>query len=262
MRKEKSEHEKAKRVARKFLQAVRDHCSQKDDALQEMCNLEGADYNRVYSLIAFYVDEKDHSIRSNNLIAAYCLNDKGFKFSEIDFDFDFASRNANSKNDKKKGSVNKNTGDMEKSRVFIAHWIDDPFKSEVARLIEKLGFKAVLQEELPGEGKTIITQIIDELDKSCYGVVIYTYSDIGRRKDESDGKLRPRARQNVVLEHGMLISKLGLNKVCCLVTEGIEHPSDTNGILYVDLEKKDWVFNLAKNMKAAGLSVDMNKLYD
>lgn len=184
-------------------------------------------------------------------INSYRLNAEGCKYVK-------SLRNTNIKNDKQKGYANKNTGDMEKGRVFIAHWIDDPFKSEVARLIEKLGFKAVLQEELPGEGKTIITQIIDELDKSCYGVVIYTYSDVGRRKDESDGKLRPRARQNVVLEHGMLISKLGLNKVCCLVTEGIEHPSDTNGILYVDLEKKDWGFNLAKNMKAAGLSVDMN----
>ena len=36
-----------------------------------------------------------------------------------------------------------------------------------------------------------------------------------------DTDLKPRARQNVVFEHGYLIGKLGRNKVCALVKEEV-----------------------------------------
>ena len=50
--------------------------------------------------------------------------------------------------------------------------------------------------------------------------MLYTPCDIGREKNEKRGT--PRARQNVVFEHGYLIAKLGRERVCALVKQGVQ----------------------------------------
>jgi hypothetical protein len=37
-------------------------------------------------------------------------------------------------------------------------------------------------------------------------------------------------------------------------------PSDFNGVLYLPVNGDDWELRLAREMKAAGLNIDMNKL--
>ncbi len=57
------------------------------------------------------------------------------------------------------------------------------------------------------------------------------------------------------------IAKLGRDKVCVLYEDGVEMPSDYNGILYINLDKHEkWKFDLAREIKNAGYSIDMNKL--
>jgi len=69
-----------------------------------------------------------------------------------------------------------------------------------------------------------------------------------------------RARQNVILELGYFLGKLGRNRVCALYRPGVEIPSDYTGVLYVSLDDAGaWRFQLAKELKAAGFSVDMNR---
>ena len=42
---------------------------------------------------------------------------------------------------------------------------------------------------------------------------------------------------------------------------GVEIPSDISGVLYIPLDERDsWKFSLSKEMKAAGINVDLNKL--
>ena len=73
---------------------------------------------------------------------------------------------------------------------------------------------------------------------------------------------RPRARQNVIFEHGYMMARLGRQNVCALLeSEDIEKPTDINGIIYVDYDANDqWMFKVAKNMKAVGIELDLNKL--
>ena len=55
---------------------------------------------------------------------------------------------------------------------------------------------------------------------------------------------------------------VGRNNVCVLYTPGVELPSDYAGVLYLELDKLGaWHVQLAKEMKAAGLPVDMNDVF-
>lgn len=135
--------------------------------------------------------------------------------------------------------------------IFIVHGHDDALKSEVARTIEKLGFEAIILHEQANKGKTIIEKLESEISRVKFGVVLYTADDT-----YSDGKKR--ARQNVVFEHGFLIGQLGRERVCVIMDDDIDKPSDSDGIMYIP--RANWKYALADEMKAAGLSVDKNQL--
>lgn len=135
--------------------------------------------------------------------------------------------------------------------IFIVHGHDDVLKFEVARIIEKLGFEAVILHEQANRGKTIIEKLESEIDRVKFGIVLYTADDMC-----TDGKKR--ARQNVVFEHGYLIGRLGRERVCVIMDEDVEKPSDSDGLVYIS--RSNWKYTLADELKAAGLDVDKNLL--
>ena len=54
---------------------------------------------------------------------------------------------------------------------------------------------------------------------------------------------------------------LGRKNVVALVEEGVEVPGDLSGVVYIPLDAaKRWQFDVAREMKASGLLVDLNKL--
>lgn len=145
----------------------------------------------------------------------------------------------------------------DKTKVFIVHGQDETVKLDVARFIEKLGFEAIILHEQVSSGKTIIEKI-EEFSNVGFGVVLYTPCDIGAKKDD-EKNLQPRARQNVVFEHGYLIAKLGRRNVCALVKGKTEIPNDISGVVYVPFdEHKAWKIALAKELRNSGYDVDMN----
>ncbi len=145
-------------------------------------------------------------------------------------------------------------------RVFIVHGHDDLTKTKTARFIEKLGFEAVILHEQASKGMTIIEKIEANTDVG-FAIVLYTPDDRGNAAEPaSKGELSPRARQNVVFEHGYLIAKLSRARVVPLVSGGVELPSDISGIVYVD--DANWQIEIAKEMKGAGYAVDFNKIVE
>lgn len=78
-------------------------------------------------------------------------------------------------------------------------------------------------------------------------------------KDKKADELRPRARQNVVFEHGFMCAHLGRSHVCALLEEGVEQPGDLQGVIYKNLDSSGvWRYQIADEMKAVGLYVDKN----
>lgn len=143
-------------------------------------------------------------------------------------------------------------------RVFIVHGRGEEAKQSVARCLEKLELEAIILHEQPNQGRTIIEKFEDYMDVG-FAVVLLTPDDVGAAKDEGD--LKPRARQNVIFELGFFIGKLGRQRVCALHKGDVEIPSDFAGVLWVPMDPGGaWRFTLGREMKAAELDVDLNKL--
>jgi predicted nucleotide-binding protein len=63
----------------------------------------------------------------------------------------------------------------------------------------------------------------------------------------------------VILELGFFLGKLGREQVCSLYEDGVEIPSDYQGVLFLKLDKDGaWRLRLAKELKEAGLPIDLN----
>lgn len=149
------------------------------------------------------------------------------------------------------------TAVLDQSKVFIVHGRDDLAKISAARFVESLGLKAVILHEQVNGGNTIIEKI-EEHTNVGFALVLYTPCDSGSLVGD---KPKPRARQNVVFEHGYLISKLGRRNVCALVKDSTEVPNDISGVVYVPLDDHGaWHLAVAKELRNAGYSVDMNKV--
>ena len=141
--------------------------------------------------------------------------------------------------------------------VFLVHGHDEAARETVRGFLTKLGIETIILHEHANEGRTIIEKFEAKSSIAQFAVVLLTPDDEGRAVG---GDLRPRARQNVILELGYFAAKFGRKGVCALMKGDIEVPSDYHGVVYLDLDGKGaWRLELAREMKAAGIEVDMNK---
>jgi predicted nucleotide-binding protein len=93
-----------------------------------------------------------------------------------------------------------------------------------------------------------------------FAVVLLTADDRGGTMKTAYDAQKPRARQNVILELGFFLGKLGRKRVCAIYQEGVEIPSDYSGVVFVPLDADGaWRMKLTRELKAAGLEVDMNR---
>ena len=144
-------------------------------------------------------------------------------------------------------------------QVFVVHGRDDAAKHTVARYLEGLDLEPVILQEQPSEGRTIIEKF-EEYAQVGFAVVLCTPDDVGALESDQE-KLKPRPRQHVVLEWGFFLGKIGRKRVCALFKDDVEIPSDYDGVIYIQLDDfGGWRMDLAKEMRAAGLPVDMNRL--
>ena len=142
------------------------------------------------------------------------------------------------------------------TKVFIVHGHDGELKQSVARIIEKQGIEAIILSEQANQGRTIIEKFEDFCDVDA-AICLYTCDDIARAKTANTDAMR--ARQNVVLETGYFMGKLGRNRVIILADSGIEMPSDLSGVVYSNTT--NWQIDLLKELKAIGYEVDFNMLF-
>lgn len=143
-------------------------------------------------------------------------------------------------------------------KIFLVHGHDELALHETARFLEKLRQEVVVLREQPNQGRTIVEKFEDYGDVG-FAIVLLTADDQGGVKSAEAADFRPRARQNVIFELGYFNGRLGRNRVCALYRPGVEIPSDYAGVLYIELDERGaWRLHVAKELRAAGLTVDMN----
>ncbi|WP_244427030.1 TIR domain-containing protein [Bartonella rattaustraliani] len=119
----------------------------------------------------------------------------------------------------------------------------------------KLELKPYILQNTGGNGLPIIETLKKEICKGSmgFGIVLLTPDDIGYAKSEGKQAEQLRARQNVILEMGMLIAILPFDKIAILYKEGVEMPSDVNGVYYLSFKEhvKEIFPKLVDRLKAA-----------
>ena len=146
------------------------------------------------------------------------------------------------------------------NKIFIVHGHDEAAKHKIARFITELDLSATVLDEQPSRGQTIIDKFEEHADEASFAIVLLTADDVGAPKDKTD-ELKPRARQNVIMELGYFLRGLGRERVCVLYKAGVELPSDIRGLLYVTMDDAGgWKLKVAKEMKIAGLPINPENL--
>lgn len=143
-------------------------------------------------------------------------------------------------------------------KAFVVHGHDEGAREAVARFLEKIGFEAIILHEQANQGRTIIEKIEAHGDVG-FAVVLLTPDDEGNTKGRPG---QPRARQNVLLELGYFIGRLGRSRVCALKRGEVEIPSDFGGVVYETFDASNgWKAALGRELQAAGFEIDWNQIH-
>jgi len=159
----------------------------------------------------------------------------------------------------KKSNEEKMSIEKEKIKVFIAYGKDENAKLKIENFIRKIDFEPVILEDKSFLHKSLFDKLVHHSNVD-YCIVIYSPDDIASLNSSNEIELR--ARQNVVFEHGYFLGKLGIPRVCIIITDTLTNPSDINGIGYIDFKLNDWQNRIIREMKSAGLPVDANKILE
>jgi len=165
---------------------------------------------------------------------------------------------------KKRNLMKKITeSNFQSNQIFVVHGHDEEMKHAVARTLEKLNLNPIILHEQPNKGRTIIEKFADYAENTSFAIILLSPDDKGYKKDQNPESAKFRARQNVILELGFFIGKLGRNNVAAIFKndQDFELPSDYDGVLYIPYNNpRQWQIDLVNELKSAGYNVDANKL--
>jgi len=136
---------------------------------------------------------------------------------------------------------------------------------ELKAMLSEFGLNPTVLHEQPSGSRTIVEKL-EKYSDVGHAFVILTPDDIGGPKSKHyrdraflriADEVFERARQNVILEFGYFIGKLGRDRVCCLHKGNVELPSDMHGIVYIPFkgsveEARDIMI---KELKEAGYEI-------
>jgi predicted nucleotide-binding protein len=146
------------------------------------------------------------------------------------------------------------------NRVFIVYGHDTQAREQLELLLRRLKLEPLVLQNVPSAGQTIIEKL-ETCSNVTFACVLLTPDDEGHIAGQPDKK-RPRARQNVVLELGMFLAKLGRKRVAILHKGDVELPSDINGLLYIPFKERvdEIKERVAAELQEAGFQINIKDL--
>ena len=147
-------------------------------------------------------------------------------------------------------------------KVFVVYGHDEIARTQLEALLRRWDLDPIILDQQASAGQTIIEKLEEFGSDVGYPIVLATPDDEGKAKTETDYKFR--VRQNVVLELGMFLSKLGREKVAILLKESqnFEKPSDIQGLIYIPFQNKvdEVSISLIRELTRQGYTIDSNRI--
>jgi hypothetical protein len=131
--------------------------------------------------------------------------------------------------------------------VFIVHGHDLAKRAELQAILGGLGLQPIVLDEQDSLGMTIVEKLEHYAETCAFAIVLMTPDDLMQ--------VGARARQNVVLELGWFMAKLGRERVLLLYTGEVEIPSDIFGIVFVQFRDniREAESKIQQRLRGAGL---------
>ncbi|HSZ65844.1 MAG TPA: nucleotide-binding protein [Xanthobacteraceae bacterium] len=145
--------------------------------------------------------------------------------------------------------------------IFVVHGRDETARDQLELILHRLGLEPYILQVSGGGGDTLIEvleKMIGKAAQSSFGIVLATPDDIGYLKSEGQADAKARARQNVIMEMGMLMSSLTRRR-CAILTKGyVEMPSNMGGVITIPFNDhvKEAVPKLVQRLQEAGFHLD------
>lgn len=139
-------------------------------------------------------------------------------------------------------------------RIFLVHGHDTLRAVTLQRDVRMItGVDPIILADEASGGDTVIEKFERYASESGYAIVLMTADDeMAHPADEEKPMMR--ARQNVILELGYFIGRLGRRRVLVL-REDVEWPSDIAGVVYTDLKASNWMEIVRRELRGAGFQI-------
>jgi predicted nucleotide-binding protein len=145
--------------------------------------------------------------------------------------------------------------------IFVVHGRDKDSRDQLELILRRLNLEPFVLQVTGGGGDTLIEaleRMIGKTAQSAFGIVLLTPDDLAYLKGEKPEDAKPRARQNVIMEMGMLLASL-TRKRCAILQKGfIEIPSNMGGVIVIPFNDhvKEAVPKLVQRLQEAGYKLD------
>lgn len=147
-------------------------------------------------------------------------------------------------------------------KIFVVYGHDDIARTQLEALLRRWDLEPIILDQQASGGQTIIEKLEEYGADVGYAIVLATPDDDGKSKSETAYKSR--VRQNVVLELGMFLAKLGRERVAILLKEAadFEKPSDIHGLIYIPFQNKvdEVAISLIRELSRQGYKIDTAKI--
>lgn len=149
-------------------------------------------------------------------------------------------------------------------KIFVVYGHDEIARTQLEALLRRWDLEPIILDQQASGGQTIIEKLEEYSIDVGFAVVLATPDDLGYNKNENPPIHKYRVRQNVVLELGMFLAKLGRERVAILLKEeeNFEKPSDIQGLVYIPFRNKvdEGAMNLIRELTRQGYRIDPKRI--
>lgn len=217
--------------------------------LKNNCDNNDSRYKRIIEIMSDI--EINSQGKTYSLRCSECL--KGLKLIKVNLEY-------------LKNSImpDPNNSTKMNEKIFIVHGHKENTKLKIKDFLVDCGLKPiVLSDQVNGGTTSLIDKFEEKAKDVSAAIILFTGDDKGasikelrkiKSPEEKLGKLKFRARQNVVFEAGYFIGKLGRDRVVIFTDKkNIEFPGDIANTIYIP--KENWKDNIKKELKDMGFEL-------